>query len=1055
MVENRRYPWNKLSTDDFEELSLDYAKIEYPEYKWKRTKKGTSRGQGDGNRDIEAKNNNILPPEKYWIEAKTKSKDFDRSITKGQGDPTLVSAILDKHVKFLMFITCGSISMNYMKRAQSIMFQHGCEKVLFVEGFELEEWLDINSSITLKYFKKIDTSLVKRKSLELRYINIYSKYDFSQGILSPIKDLQEGDTYILYFRFFLRKEKKIQIQFEPDEFCKIITKEEEYNKIFYSGSHNIQIRWIARKPGEYNKVTIIIKYGNNKYKKKLEPFTITTPINFTIQYESQTRIIEKLKNIFKLYFGQKEKLLSIIYGAGGVGKTYVIEQFEKELPEHIHFKRYKFSDDIYGNSKILCDFILRINYSTYLDSSKDIFREILINNVTSYTHFISKEIVQKLFIGSDDGVEGRQIISELQLYWQEHKLITAEGIGDYKVFVLEDVHYLTIETALFLIKVANDLVKSRINCTIIFSGRPNEFLSSKLKNKLDEFCTYKPKINSLTSFDISNTIYNIIGKEIDLSEKIETGLKISILHFEVFLSHLKTNKKKINNEIELYQFINETYSDFPKEILDEQLKEYFTEYSRHRNITNCLDLIMLIEEGVDYSFINNFISESKIKNLIDRKIINLKNQLVFPYHDLILEKYKKYRGNKLGTSITNILNNLYKKTPKDDKLLSLLIISSQSNCNIYFETVKKRIYTLLMEKKYTIINFILKNVFRALQNNELLTLPVKEELWIRFYYAMSSDHIGRNDLALAEYNNVIRLGKTSTLQLYEKAIIYEARTEIFNYEYWNLKNIPHLIKKISSFIENIHNIMECYPEIIQELTFKKAVLNAYNRAMASNFLLDNYQDSEHYFLIGKSMCLKMSMKKDLGYLYMDYAKATYQISKQRSLKFLKRAKAIFEELNTEKRRLCVCNTDIDFLEIVINKKSSLSSLQNSVQQLKSNGYYSEYKKGQLKEIACLLKKQNFSYAYEKISSLLKNYSFTMKSRSSGILANIMAAYYFATKDYNKARKYCVEHEKCFSELGDSYISICKNNIKIIKTKTFNNISFLKHGNTFKLDVRIW
>lgn len=103
-------------------------------------------------------------------------------------------------------------------------------------------------------------------------------------------------------------------------------------------------------------------------------------------------------------------------------------------------------------------------------------------------------------------------------------------------------------------------------------------------------------------------------------------------------------------------------------------------------------------------------------------------------------------------------------------------------------------------------------------------------------------------------------------------------------------------------------------------------------------------------------------------------------------------------------------------------------------------FHSEYNKGMLREILCLLFLENYKSEKTLMDNFLVNCSFIKNSRSYSILMNILSAYYYITNNYEKATLYCNKHKICFTQLGASYNHIYQNNYKIIQSEIKTNLS---------------
>lgn len=123
------YTWENVTSREFEIVACNFASDMFPSYEWKLTD-----STRDDNHDFYTEAG-IL---NKWGEAKH-SKKYDKTISRSQWDPTLVSAKLINSVNDILLITCAYIPLSYIIRAFH-MTTAPIANIYCVNRFILNEW---------------------------------------------------------------------------------------------------------------------------------------------------------------------------------------------------------------------------------------------------------------------------------------------------------------------------------------------------------------------------------------------------------------------------------------------------------------------------------------------------------------------------------------------------------------------------------------------------------------------------------------------------------------------------------------------------------------------------------------------------------------------------------------------------------------------------------------------------------------------------------------------------------------------------------------------------
>lgn len=147
--------WHQLTPAKFEALAFEHVRDVYPDCSWRSTSL-----TADGGKDAvgEALNFRDEIAEIYWMEAK--HHPGNRSIGKYTLDTHLVSAFFSRVVKRLHVVTSGSLSGNFIHRANLFSEEHG---FIFAYSDEdaVEAWLASRHDVVQRYFDSAASDVLR------------------------------------------------------------------------------------------------------------------------------------------------------------------------------------------------------------------------------------------------------------------------------------------------------------------------------------------------------------------------------------------------------------------------------------------------------------------------------------------------------------------------------------------------------------------------------------------------------------------------------------------------------------------------------------------------------------------------------------------------------------------------------------------------------------------------------------------------------------------------------------------------------------------------------
>lgn len=211
------YTWENLTSREFEIVACNFANDMFPSYVWKLTD-----STRDDNHDFYTESGIF----NKWGEAKH-SKKNDKTISRSQWDPTLVSAKLINSVNDVLLITCAYIPLSYIIRSFH-MTVAPITNVYCINRLILNEWYE-KKKTSLSVFntdflaESIDNKINECIS-NISYQNKVEVYVFDnmeKNYLTVSKRLISNCEYTVNVALFVADE-SIDFKIETDQYISII-----------------------------------------------------------------------------------------------------------------------------------------------------------------------------------------------------------------------------------------------------------------------------------------------------------------------------------------------------------------------------------------------------------------------------------------------------------------------------------------------------------------------------------------------------------------------------------------------------------------------------------------------------------------------------------------------------------------------------------------------------------------------------------------------------------------------------------------------------------------
>ncbi len=1029
------FDYSHMTSRAFEKLAKKYLEQKYPDYTWNLTP-----SSGDGNKDILCTYRVLDQEYEYWAEAKFTKSQTPHTLLKGQLDPTLVSALLTPKQVSICFISNNEITETYYYRLNDFRMKTNIGIELVLKD-EFEKWL-INNPQLLK-----DNNIqVLEVEEEQEHVNL--------GILSAtITDMQNSNQY-----------KTENILLNDTIYYLYLIIESEKNCDHISLSVNSEFVLPFRSKILVNPEDFCVKKGKQVYKFEFIPQCVgTTELNIQIsdghdnvaQYFISKLMVTPNSNLSLSYIQQEKSLLKIsryicesndhnflirVVGNGATGKTKLLQDLFCELNPLENIVSISFVGNDFLDAKTLIKILIFFNMGNIFEYSK----EDIISQFDIIQDIEEKVYYQKLIRGFFEAPEicVKELVRKLKNY--KICLLYPSQSRIKQTLLIDDLHKIQNELYILLKEFFIQFLQQKNNQTIIFASRQcyNDFSLD-----VNTLCTDWSKtyvLDGLSKEDKLTTISQYFSLNEDIQfDRATDDLNVfsNILYSKISEENAgNINSDSISKTVEL------AHSFEKPDIIN--LFQYKERLNQLKKFNKIIELIYLINWGIDCSKIYKFFVHNDIEFLLEQKIIKRIGRKLYPYHDYYVKSY--FEDHRISDSTIEIVKKIcdidYEN--KYIYLSSLLKAGYHIYCQIEGEVRSLENHYFRLTDYYKAYTLSKSLEFYINKNERLST----EELHDLLILAVSSGYFEKPEYVKERYKQLIKFCKPMSGDHEIQGMVLRAKSEIINIDYWELSSYD-LIDKIQKTIKSIPIIQQDSGE-----DFICGYLNLLNRKMVVALLKDDFKLSEQIFDENISEINRLNRKEYLGYLYMDFAKGIYNKDPAKALKYMENAQEIFQTLNTEYRRLLDCNCEVEYLKCLISDSIDFSKLEEAASILRDEQYFELYSKAKLKLAALKLSrgKENYSKSDIEQDIYLSEYVLDYTATGRILLFQIMiknAFRIFCNEPYNKV-KLTDPEKKLLDNMGIDFQTIWKSNENGIKKYVHLGTECV-FSNSYIIDSRIW
>lgn len=1039
--------WDLLSSEDFEKLALEYARFKYKEYSWEPTDKTR-----DDNHDFFYIETDDFQQEwQGWGEAKH-SGDKKSTMSRQKWDQTIVSGKLANNVRHIIFVTNAQIPKRYIFRAECLKTPP-FEKFEYVNNSILEDWLFNNPQYiptNLKSSFSYNPNTIQKKIKVDSFIVDY--FSSSRNILNNKTELYANKDYLLFVIVESNYDTKISIEFNPNSILKVTPYEKLDVKELSipKGLHCFKFVVNFQNCEKCNFKTLIKDILYKKSSQKSVKLEILNDFEPQILYKKQFELLEILLDVLSI--PENENRIYTLYAPKGTGKTYLLRLLLKEhkLFNHLMFLTFDVAEAECARN--ICDLFLAINFGIdYSDT--EYWQEILLlyDKLPEEEKTLSLPELQEIYNGSkkdktEDSILG---FEKIKSFTQKNGFkLSKSGMRKYITLVMDDVHKIPESIGVVLADFIKEYSASSLNGKILFAAREYEFRSNSLKETIITFSNKPYNLDSPTlpekcaSLQKNFPFIQNIDYFTAILSKCNSTMLLCILLRRI-QSWVECNgKNEVALQIQLGSMLNK--------LKRENLSIEYQEFLFYREEFNLLFFIYAYGSGVNIDFFRNLDGDiiKRIQYLIRAGVLEEHANYVFPKHDTYQEIFDNISK---GEDFTNekrqaaylLAQNLDSIYIDKFKALPVLLMLDEDYDEMYVTESKKMLKEYYQMTEFGKMSLLCEMIVKKEYPYPESTDWNPEKLWIFYLYGECLDHCGSlqysKECFEMVYDNGLSQMTDNTLDF-----IFDAKAQIFNIRY-ALLDTNNLLDDIDLFLKNhFHKIRYHHSDF-----FEKAFLNALNRRMMITLLLDNYDEADKVALAYKDLSSELENKSHQTFYYIDYARGHYHRNPRQALEYMKLAYKEFKKLPNEKRRLIDSESEMLFLECVVNKIEP-DELDKTSESILQKGYTHMYAHTLLKRAAIRITRGEIDIAQNLLNKLSLIIDLEQFNRLKLLFCNLMSAIYFLKKDIKMLEEYRSVQNKLAMTIGDSY----KNERKI-EFLTRVDFNCCLGDDYFPIETRLW
>ncbi|GHU47949.1 hypothetical protein AGMMS50289_23890 [Betaproteobacteria bacterium] len=1035
-----RYSWVDLTPRRFEELAMRFLQEKYPK-DWTLLPQS-----GDGNRDVE----NVQKVSTFgqdmelleWAEAKH-TNQANRRLQKGQLDPTIVSAILNKRVVALLFISNGYYPDSYIPRAEQALMGRLMAGPYFIDGSQLEQWLDQHPDLADDYFSKIPQQPEENVNpLEIIDVRLVSMTDYGDGHMEYRDRLKRTEQVVLLA--IVRAIRPMRVGLTLDASCLELDLNKFPTKLeLRGGLQSIPLCVKAVLECAQGSGTVLI-HSDGADQPVIGKFHYAIGATVEVTCASQITALQKLHEILDAHTNHPRPGCLRLVGDAASGKSWVQRKLMEEHALTARVRRLVFGAASGENARTLCRSLLFLSFGAAADFSG------LENGGRIPTQDLPIDVIKSLYQGVNTSDQAADVLERLLASEEVTATFTRMDRGDPKVLLLDDLHKAD-ELSLRVLRHILKRLADSDNRTLLVLAHRSGF--NALNDNIIPLLRCDIRIDPVNEDDIHRALQQVLPSPVVPAVQEQTCEVIhNVLELSSFIDGIRT--RNVSNKHSTSDVLNDV-----RHALVEASVGHIAARLSGKSEETAADLVAIVEGGVEDAFLRQRFGDQTVDALLDSKLFHLlpdRNGAltrVVPAHDLLQEAYLSRRdvySTKLAEHIGSLMDTMPHRRP--DLLIHLCRCGSHWRRRYLFETLSLR-DKLLQQTCFGRARGMSEALYNLLrrEGRRALSLTEDQHLAVLFGYANCVNHTEGSGSSMRFFNETAEAAHHYPRSVTTVDYACRAAAELFNVRFWQIE-IASLSDDIEIFLRDYENL----DSSLRSAGWADGIMTAINRLMMVHYLKDEPDLARLTFERGRIFAEKFACPHDQANLLMDEAKCLFRSEPKRALEQMEAALNIYEDSNTQVRRLAVCRAQLAYLRARL-RLADIAFAETEARALVDAGFMQEYANSTLQAGAVYLVSGDLLAAQAHLQQVVIQKSALRQNPRREMLWHHLAGVAAALEgDVGTAQKYFQHHQQLAQRLGLSYREIATHNLRIIHLSPDRAVwADDPISAAFWLDPRLW
>ena len=1035
------YPWSELDPIRFEDLAKKYLEDKYPGDGWILLPRS-----GDGNRDLEAITTIQVFGEqvesKQWVEAKY-TKSGKRSLSKGQLDPTVVSALLDGSVRALMFLTNSRYTDSYILRAQRVLHGKLQGGVRFVDREHLEAWLDGKPTIVSSYFSSMGPIRQPASGArpDLTSARLIGTSDYLEGHLEGRVAVHLGEELIIVLVVSSKAELMMRATVEASGLSLEPTPQLPDLIQVRTGRQIIPLRVIARQRNQNEKAVVSLWdiQGDCHCAATLH-YSIGAEA-LSLDCSGQMRASQGLYEALRQHRDTPRPGCISVIGASGSGKSFILQAITKTL--WLQPLRLQVFNEPSLNARELCRSLL------FLSFGMGATLEGLAAGGRFKSDDFPSDVINLLRDGMSNIANAQETLEALLTGGRFAELFTLRSRGDAKVLVFDDVQKADELSRRVLDRMLRLLARSN-NRTLVVLARHPDYIA--LDDAVRPLLIKNISVDPLTKNDIEEAFRRYIPSEA-IRVLLPEARKVvkTVLELRYLASELRAKPDLMASSTEY------AVAEVRARMVAASIPEIATRI-QVANVEEAADIVAILDAGVPESFLAEQFGSVVVAELLGSELFDRRRDRagaatrIVASHDLLRAAYLKRRNIHSSALAERIEALLTKEPHRRSDVLGHLCLCGEGWRQRYLAEALETRDTLFAQTRFGAARSLSHTLYGLIcvEDMSKLGLAPEEHLSIVYGYAECVNHTEGSGRAQAYFDETIRIGKGYSTSLVALPFVCQAQAEQFNVRFWQY-DLDGFQEQAESFLKEYGNL----PIELETERIADAKMTTMNRLMMVEYLLDSPERAEDAFRRGWDYSERYGYAHDRANLLMDRAKSIMLADPSEALRRMEQAGNIYAQTNTQTRRLAICKAQTAYLRSICHGQS-LFEVERHAAALREEGFTQEYANCLLQISALHIAAERYDNATDLLDELGRQDNALERAPRRRMLYYHLRGVVTAIKEGPRyAMTAFKQHEELAKKLGESYREIARHNASLDEAVDSVTWAFERRADAYWLEPRLW